>query len=334
MHKRVGAGRLVRQATLRQLQVFDRVVKRGSVTKAAEELRLTQPTVSAQLKKLGDCVGGPLFEQVGRQLYLTQEGELLTRTAVEVLDALARFEMAVDNLNGLSTGSLSLGVVTTAKYFAPRVLGEFSRMYPGIEVALQIGNHSDVLQRLHENRDDLYIVSTVPIDLEDRFQPFMPNPVVIVASDDHALVGKRNIPLERLVQERFILREEGSGVRRAVEAMFEGAGLELHTRMALSSNEAIKQAVVSGLGIGALSLHSVRNGGVQDRLRILDVRGFPLQRQWHVGYPAGKQLSVVAEAFRDYLFRQGRIMTANWEEAGVWAQACMAQSEAQPPAVD
>ncbi len=306
---------LVRRASLRQLQIFDAVARAASFTRAAESLFLTQPTVSVQVKNLEDAVGLPLFERVGRKVSLTEAGRLLHAAAAEVLEALSRVETEIADLKGLKTGHLRLAVVTTAKYFAPAALGIFCGRHPGIDVSLKVTNRERLLQRMVANVDDLYIMGQAPEGADATFVPFMPNPIVVLAASGHALAGERNIAMERLVEEPFIMREQGSGTRLAVEALFARHGLKPKVRMELGSNEAIKQAVLGGLGISALSRHTLRAGDGAGQLVILDVEGFPIVRHWHVGYPAGKRLSVLVRRFLDFLQQEARILVP-WEDDG------------------
>ncbi len=296
---------LARHISMRQLQVFEASARLSSITRAAEELFLTQPTVSMQIKKLEGNVGLPLFEQVGKRISLTDAGEALYRAAREILEMLGRLEMEVAELKGLKTGQLRLAVVTTAKYFAPRILGKFCKDYPGIDASLEVTNRERLLERMTKNLDDLYIVGRPPESPEYEFEPYMPNPLVTVAPSTHPLAKEHNIPLSRIADEPFIIREKGSGTRKALETHFETHKLKLNIKMELGSNEAIKQAILGGLGIAVLSQHTLGQGIDQTGLTILDVKGFPIQWQWHVGHMRGKRLSVVARTFLEFLRSQG-----------------------------
>jgi len=291
----------LRHSTLRQLEVFEAIARLGSFTRAAEELYLTQPTVSMQIKKLTDAVGLPLFEQVGKKVFLTDAGRELHKTCREIFKHFSHFEMAVADLKGLKQGTLRLAVVTTAKYFAPRLLGPFCQQYPGIEVSLKVSNRERILERLADNQDDLYILGQPPEEVDAVAEPFLDNPLVVLAPANHPLVGRKKIPLARLTEEPFLLREPGSGTRKALERLFADHGLSIRVRMELGSNEAIKQAIVGGLGVSVLSRHTLALDAPLGQLAILDVVGFPIERQWYVAYPAGKQLSIVARTFLDYL---------------------------------
>ncbi|MBS0017721.1 MAG: LysR family transcriptional regulator [Arthrospira sp. SH-MAG29] len=294
------------QATLHQLKVFEAVARHGSFTRAAEELLITQPTVSSQVKHLSQAVGLPLFEQIGKQLYLTDAGEELQATCHDIFQRLEHFEMTIADLKGAKQGRLSLSVVTTAKYFIPRLLGSFCQNYPAIDISLQVINHQQITQRMLANQDDLYILSQPPEDIDLCTKAFLDNPLVVVAPSNHPLVGKTQIPIEALNNEAFIMRESGSGTRRAVQKLFDKSKVSVRVRLELGSNEAIKQAIAGGLGISVLSKHTLNSDGDRRELTTLDVVGFPIQRCWYAAYLNGKQLSVVAQTFLEYLLECGK----------------------------
>jgi DNA-binding transcriptional LysR family regulator len=291
----------MRKSTLRQLELFEAIGRLGSFSRTAKELFLTQPTVSMQIKKLSDTVGLPLFEQVGKKIYLTDIGHELYKTCCGISEHIANFEMIAAEMKGLKTGKFKLAVVTTAKYFAPRMLGTFSQKYPGVEVSLIVSNRERILERLSSNLDDIYILGLPPVDADVVKEAFLENYLVVIAPADHPLANKKNIPLELLSREPILLRESGSGTRIATERLFEEAGLQLNIRMELGSNEAIKQSVMGGLGVSVLSRHTLDGNSSNDQYVILDVRGFPIKRYWYFAYPAGKQLSVIARAFIEHL---------------------------------
>jgi DNA-binding transcriptional LysR family regulator len=289
------------QATLHQLRVFEATARHSSFTKAAEELFITQPTVSTQVKQLTKAVGLPLFEHIGKRLFLTEAGKALLVTCQEIFEQLDNFEMKVADLKGTRQGRLTLGVITTAKYFIPRLLGAFCQQYPGIDIALQVTNHQQLQERMADNEDDLYILSHPPDDIELCARAFLENPLVVVARQDHPLANKTRIPIECLNNAPFIMRESGSGTRKAVQKLFNLHGVAVKVRLELGSNEAIKQAIAGGLGISILSKHTLLSDADNGELTILDVEHFPIERNWYVCYLAGKQLSVIASAFLEYL---------------------------------
>jgi len=291
----------MRHSTLRQLELFEAIARLGSFTRAAEELFLTQPTVSMQIKKLSDTVGMPLFEQVGKKIFLTDIGHELHRTCLGISEHLSNFEMIAADMKGLKKGKLRLAVVTTAKYFAPRLLGTFCQQYPGVDVSLKVSNRERVLERLASNLDDLYILGQPPVDADVVAEAFLQNNLVVIAPADHPLAKKKKIPLELLAKEPFLLREPGSGTRIATERLFDELGLKLKMRMELGSNEAIKQAVIGGLGVSVLSRHTLEMDTPSKRFVVLNVQGFPIKRHWYFVYPSGKQLSVIARTLVDHL---------------------------------
>lgn len=291
----------MRHSTLRQLEVFEAIARLKSFTRAAEELFLTQPTVSMQIKKLTDEIGLPLFEQIGKKIYLTDAGKELYQTCLGIFEHFSRFEMIASDMKGLKSGKLRLAVVTTAKYFTPRLLGMFCQEYPGIDVALIVTNRERALERLSSNQDDLYILGQVPDAVDAVAEVFLDNPLVVLASADHPLSREKKISIERICDESFIMREPGSGTRMATERFFLEQGYKLKVRMELGSNEAIKQAIVGRLGIAVLSRHTLALDAPMGQLAILDVEGFPIERHWYFAYPSGKQLSIVAQTFLEYL---------------------------------
>ncbi|BAZ67286.1 MAG: LysR family transcriptional regulator [Pelatocladus maniniholoensis HA4357-MV3] len=287
------------QATLHQLKVFEAAARHGSFTRAAEELFLTQPTVSMQIKQLTKSVGLPLFEQVGKRLYLTEAGRELYATCRQIFETIAQFEMKVADLKGLKQGQLRLAVITTAKYFIPRLLGPFCQRYPGIEISLQVTNHEGILERMTSNMDDLYIMSQVPEHLDVSYQQFLENPLVVLAPHHHPLAKEKYIPIQRLAEEPFIMREPGSGTRRAVQKLLDQHEVHVKVKLELGSNEAIKHAIAGGLGISVLSRHTLLPD--TGDLTVLDVEHFPIKRDWYMVYPSGKQLSIVARTYSEYL---------------------------------
>ncbi|MDY6901971.1 MAG: LysR substrate-binding domain-containing protein [Cyanobacteriota bacterium] len=304
------------QATLHQLRVFEAAARHGSFTRAAEELFLTQPTISMQIKQLTKSVGIPLFEQVGKRLYLTEAGRELFATCKEVFNTLAQFEMKVADLKGLKQGQLRLSVITTAKYFIPRLLGSFCQLYPGIEISLQVTNHEGILERMGNNQDDLYIMSQVPEHLDVHCEAFLENPLVVLAPVNHPLAKEKNIPISSLASEPFIMREPGSGTRRSVQKLFDEKDVEVKVKLELGSNEAIKQAIAGGLGISVLSSHTLMP--YAEDLTVLDVEHFPIKRDWYMVYPNGKQLSIVGRTYFEYLLEAAKQFAS---ETGLYGTA-------------
>jgi len=291
--------------TLRQLQVFEAVARHRSYTRAAEALYLTQPAVSMQVRQLEQQVGLPLFEHVGRRIYLTPAGEEVLRLARNVLREVGEAEAAIQALKGVRRGRLTIAVASTANYFAPQLLGTFARRHEGITVSLDVTNREGLLRHLGDNDVDMVIMGRPPEGLDLEAEPFMENPLVVIASPTHPLVGEQPVPLARLQEEVFVVREPGSGTRIAMERHFEEHGVRLTTGMEMSSNEAIKQAVEAGLGLGIVSLHTLGMELELGRLVVLEAETFPILRHWHLVHRRGKRLSPVAAAFAEFVRTEG-----------------------------
>jgi len=295
----------IRHATLHQLKIFDALVRHMSVTRAAEALHLTPPAVSIQVKQLAEAAGQPLVEQVGKKLHLTTAGEAVAHACRDILDRMERLSQELTGLKGLEQGRLSLAILTGAKYFAPRFLGDFCARHPGIDASLFVGNREVLLERIKHNQDDLYILGQPPQNARVVAKAFADNPLVLVAHPGHPLAAERAIAPSRLKNFPFILREPGSGTRLAMMDFFKRRGVTLKVRMELGSNEAIKQSVMAGLGVAVLSQHNLGLELAGGHIVSLDVTGFPLKRKWYVMYPEGKKLSKAARVFLDFLLDQG-----------------------------
>lgn len=301
---------LIRHVSLRQLQIFEAVVRLGGYTRAAQTLHLTQPTVSMQIKKLSEALGLPLLEQVGRQAQPTAAGRDVYIAAQEILDKMVALGESASELKGVVKGELRIAVITTAKYFMPHLLGAFVAQYPLVKPRLAVTNRTKALTRLKANEDDLLIMGRVPREVAVEAYPFIDNELVVVASPGHSLSGVRNISLKQLSQERFLSREPESGTRKAVEQLFAGDGLKLEPYMELGSIEAIKQGVMAGLGLSVLSRYNLRLELSGNYIVILDVDGFPLIRRWHAVHLQGKKLSLVARTFLDFILNEsGEILS-------------------------
>ena len=286
--------------TFHQLRLLLAVSREGSVSRAAQRLHLTQPTLSTQLRQLAEQVGLPLFERVGRKLHLTAAGRVVLDTAARVEQELENLDETLAELRGDVVGRLRLAVVSTAETFIPRLLGDFRRERPAVEVSLVVLNRDAVIRRLADNLDDLYIMSRPPQAPPVVATPFLSNPLVVVAAAEHPLAGRETLQIEALAAEEFVLREPGSGTRQAAEHFFAAHGLALRPRLELGSNEAVKQAVAGGLGLSLLSAHALAHA-VDEGIAVLRVDGTPLPTQWQVVYPAGKRLSPLASAFLEFL---------------------------------
>ena len=293
-------------ATLRQLKVFEAAARNLSFSRAADELHLTQPGVSMQVKELEDHAGLPLFERIGRTMHVTEAGrELLARTH-EILRALKDGQDALDGLRGLDRGHLNLGVTSTAKYFAPQLLARFRRQHPALEFRLAVSNREAVIGQLAGNAVDLAIMGRPPEGLPTVAESFAPHPFAIIAAPDHPLAGRRRIAVSRLAEETFLVRETGSGTRSAMQHFVDEHGIRIKVGMEMTSNETIKQAVMAGMGVSFLSHHTIGLELESRKLAMLDVRGLPVMRRWFVVHLAAKRLSPTAQAFRSFALRHGQ----------------------------
>ena len=300
--------------TLRQLKVFESVARNLSFSRAAEELYLTQPAVSMQIKQLEDNIGLPLFEQMGKKIFLTDAGHELHHYSRAISGQLADMELALDELKGLERGKLNISVVSTANYFAPNLLAKFCQRYSGVTVSLNVSNRETVLRQLADNVTDLAIMGQPPDNQDIATESFMENPLVVIAPPDHPLSKLRRIPVKRLGQETFLLREPGSGTRGAMERFFAAHQISINRGMETDTNEAIKQAVQAGMGLGIMSLHTAELELLTNRLKVLDVQDFPIIRHWHVVHRNNKRLSSVAQAFREFLLKEAPGLMPGSEE--------------------
>ncbi len=296
--------------TIRQLQIFDAVMRRQSFTRAADVLHLTQPAVSMQMRQLEEQVGVPLFDQVGKQIQPTDAGRELHRHAIIIAAKMQDLSAAMEEFSDLRRGELDLVVASTANYFAPKLIAAFCRQHAKVQVRLQVSNQERILDMLTTSNKDLAIMGQPPKDAELIAQAFLDNPLVVIAAPTHPLAAKNRIALKHLERETFITREPGSGTRKAAERHFSRYGVEFHSVMEMSSNEAIKQAVEARLGLGILSLHTLELELAMQRLAVLNVERFPIMRQWFVVHRKGKRLSTVAQAFLDFLIREARSLAS------------------------
>ena len=290
--------------TLRQLQVFEAVARRLSFSRAAEELHLTQPAVSMQIKQLDESVGLPLFEQIGKKIFLTDAGNEVYHYSRSIAQLLAEAESVLGEMKGLKRGKLNISVVGTANYFAPQLLALFCQRNQNVTLRLNVINRGVLINQLANNEMDLGVMGLPPDGLDIDAEPFMENPLVVIAPRSHPLALERNIPLPRLAQETFIVREQGSGTRGAMERFFVQHNLTLSTGMEMSTDEAIKQAVQAGMGLGIVSMLTVALELETKRLVVLDVDSFPIRRHWFVVHRKGKRLSAVAQAFKEFLLQE------------------------------
>lgn len=301
----------MKNVTLRQLKVFEAVARHLSFSRAAEELHLTQPAVSMQVHSLEEIAGLPLTEQIGKKIRLTAAGDEVARQARRVAQQLREAEEALAAMKGAEGGRLLIGVVSTAKYFAPSLLAEFKRRHPGIELRLSVSNRGAVVRQLAENEIDLAIMGSPPREFDTVAEVFAEHPLVFISAPDHALAKRRRIAPVTLASEILLIRESGSGTRSALERYLEEHKVSAGETMEMGSNETLKQAVMAGLGIAFISEHTIGLELSVKRLAVLDVVGTPVKRQWHLVHRAEKRLLPAADAFRDFMRGEGaRLISA------------------------
>jgi DNA-binding transcriptional LysR family regulator len=291
--------------TLRQLKVFEAVARHLNFTRAGAELFLTQPAVSMQIKQLEEQVGQPLFEQLGKKIHLTDPGREVFRYSQAISNQLSELQNVLEEMKGLQHGRLTLALASTANYFLPTLLGVFNQRHRGVTVDIEVTNRENLLRALAANSIDFAIMGHPPDGLGLESSPFLDNPLVVLAAPDHPLAGHERIPPERLAQETFISRERGSGTRAARERFFaEHGGISFGKTMEMNSNEAIKQAVQAGLGLGVLSIHTMEVELMLNRLVTLDVAGFPIMRHWYIVHREGKRFTTIAQAFKEFVLHE------------------------------
>ena len=295
--------------TLRQLKAFEAVARHLNYTRAAEELFLSQPAVSMQIKQLEENLGQPLFEKMGKKVYLTDAGSEALRYSQSVTNQLNEMEIVMQEMTGLQHGKLNLTVASTANYFVPTLLGAFKQLHQGVSVSIDVTNRKNLLKALAANTTDFAIMGQPPDGLELEAHAFLDNPLVVLATPDNSLVHQKNIPLKQLAEETFIERERGSGTRAAHERFFAKHGIQgFRETMEMNSNEAIKQAVQAGLGLGVLSIHTLEAELKLRRLAILDVAGFPIMRHWYIVHRHGKRFPAIARAFKDFVLSESEAL--------------------------
>jgi len=295
------AANLIYHVSLRQLQIFEAVIRLGGYTKAAEALHLTQPTVSMQVKKLSQTIGTPLLEQIGRHVQPTTAGRDVYSTSQKVLGNMVELGDTISESDGIIKGELHIAAITSAKYFIPQLLAAFIEQHPDVKPRLTVANRDGAIKSLLSNADDLLIMGHIPPNLAVEAYPVLDNELVVVAPPDHPLCGEKNIPLERLTQEKFLEREMGSGTRMAMEKLFAENGFRIEPHMELGSSEAIKQAVMAKLGLSVLSRRNLRLELAGGHIAVLDVEGFPLKRKWYAVHLRGKKLSLLTSTFLEFL---------------------------------
>ncbi|MDO9165874.1 MAG: LysR family transcriptional regulator [Rhodoferax sp.] len=302
----------MRNYTLKQIQTFIEVAREKSVSKAAERLFVTQPAVSMQIRQLEDAFGLPLIEPVGRNIQLTGAGQEFLTHAIAAMAQLKNLEALMAEHVGVSKGRFELAVVSTAKYFVPMLLVRFGKLLPGIDVTLRIDNRENILGMLSRNEVDLVIMGRAPNTLECEATPFATNPMGIVCAPDHPLSRRKRVQFEMLKDYGFVVREQGSGTRAAMERLFGQHEIPLKVVMEMPSNETIKQAVMAGMGLSFLSLRTVRHELAAGHLALVDINGMPLVGHWYVTHLTQKKLSPAAKAFKAFLIEQAGPLIDSW----------------------
>jgi LysR family transcriptional regulator, low CO2-responsive transcriptional regulator len=300
----------MKNVTLRQLKVFEAVASHLSFSRAAEVMHLTQPAVSMQVQALTELAGVPLFEQLGKKIYLTDAGDELLRYARRIAQQLREADEALAAIRGVKGGRLKLGVVSTAKYFAPRLLAMFCSLHPELELRLGIHNREIIVQQLVDNQIDLAIMGRPPNNVATRAEPFADHPLVMISAPEHALCRRGRVDAADVLEQTFLIREQGSGTRTAMEGYFAETGIEPRATLEMSSNETIKQAVMANMGIAFISEHTVGLELSVGRIERLRLPGLPIMRQWYVVQLQDKRLSPAADAFRTFLLQEGAPLIA------------------------
>lgn len=302
----------MRPYTLKQIQTFIEVARQRSVSKAAERLFVTQPAVSMQIRQLEDAFGLPLIEPLGRNIQLTHAGETFLTHAIAAMGQFKDLESQMAEHVGLKRGRIDLAVVSTAKYFIPMLLVRFGQHFPGIDIQLKIDNRENILGLLARNEADLVVMGRAPANLDCEATPFATNPQAFVAAPGHALVRRKHLPFSVLADYDFVVREEGSGTRAAMERLFSEHQTLMNVVMVMPSNESIKQAVMAGMGLSFLSLRTVRHELASGHIALLDIEGMPLMGNWYITHLSQKKLSPAATSFKAFLIEQGGPLINSW----------------------
>ena len=292
---------------MRQLQVFEAVARHLSFTRAAEELHLTQPAVSMQVKQLESMVDIRLFEQLGKKVHLTEAGSTVLKHSRIMMGQLNDIERDINGLRGIEGGQLKICIASTVNYFATRLLSKFCEKYKTVGISLDVINREELIKRLEANEPDLVLMGQPPDGLDVEAKAFMENPLIVIAAPQHPSVGRKKIPIQEMAEETFVMREPGSGTRTAMKRVFDQFDVEPKLGIQLSSNETVKQSVEAGLGLAVVSSHTVELELEAGRLVSLDVENFPVVRKWYVAYRRGKQLSTTARVFLEFVLSEGGI---------------------------
>ena len=295
----------MKNATFRQVKVFEAVARHLNYSRAAEELRMSQPGVSIHVRQLEVHAELPLFEQLGKRIYLTSAGHEMLRYSRAILQQFKEAGEALGALKGIRGGRLDIAVISAGDYFFPGLLAEFCRRHERVTGRLTVNNREEIVHQLEENTTDLAVLLRPPANPDMIAEAFAPQPHIIVAAPGHALARKRHISLQSVANEAFIVREQGSDTRLAMEELLAECRVKFNVTMEIKSTETIKQAVIAGMGISFLSAHTIGRELEAGRLAVLDVEGFPVMRKWHIVHHKNKRLPPVAIAFKEFLLQEG-----------------------------
>ncbi len=318
---------LTKNATFRQLATFHAVARLGSVSAAADEMHLTQPAVSLQIAALEESARAPLLQRTGRGIRLTEAGQMLDGYARRILELWREAGEEMATLQGVFSGTLRVGAITTAEYLLPPMLVTFANEHPGVKVNLQVGNRDEIVRLLTTQEVDLVIMGRPPRDLKTVAEPFARHTMAFVAAPTHPLMGRRRLALRDIANEDLLVRERGSGTRTTLEQLFREADLTLRIGSELSSNEAIKQMCAAGFGLAFMSQHICRHELESGELALLPVTGNPIEREWYVIHLASRQLTPVATDFRRFLLDHGQqhVQDQLSRTPGLAMQVCAAE---------
>jgi DNA-binding transcriptional LysR family regulator len=314
--------RYFKHGTLTQMRVFEAVARLGSFTRAGEETHMAQPTVSVHMKKLSATIGVALVEQAGKRVRLTSAGEAVYAAVQTLFQTFTALDERLCDMAALKAGKLRIATTTAGEYLLPPLLAQFVKRHPGIEVSLHVGARQSVLERLARSEDDLYLLTNPPATHGLTANPILPNPLVALAPADHPLAGEKRISFQRFAHEPLLVREPGSGTRLATDQAFARHGMQPKISMELGSNESIKEAMLSGLGVSLLYRHSVGYDVEAGRLAVLEVEGLPHDGHWHFIHAPAKQLAQVAQTFVTFATIEAKRL---FPEAGGGARKALPQ---------
>ena len=303
--------------SIRQLQIFEAVAKTESFTRAAVSLDMTQPAVSMQMRQLEEFAKAPLFERQGKNAVLTSVGLTLYEHVKKIIVQYQNMEAAMSEIKDVHEGSITISAATTANHFISHMLAGFSQHHENIKFSLDITNRESLVKQLQDYVPDFVVMGEPPATLNLESEVIMPNPLVMIASPDHPLANKKKILMREVVTEVLVVREKGSGTRATIERHFEKNGYKFLSSFEMGSNEAVKHAVVAGLGLGIVSLHTIKMELESKNLVVLNVRGLPIMRNWHIVTRKGKHLSPAAKAFREHILDEANSYLETYEFAAV-----------------